>query len=73
MRRWRLAAAAAWSAVSALGLKGSGVDSRCLHVEPENFDGMKRSLEAGKRVQAPGGKLSIADALMAPIPGSDRV
>jgi threonine dehydratase len=31
---------------------------------------MKRSLEAGKRVQAPGGKLSIADALMAPTPGA---
>jgi len=38
--------------------------------QPENFDGMKRSLEAGKRVQAPGGKLSIADALMAPVPGA---
>ena len=39
-------------------------------VEPENFDGMKRSLEARKRVQAPGGKLSIADSLMAPMPGA---
>jgi threonine dehydratase len=54
----------------ALGLKGSGVDAQVHSVEPENFDGMKRSLEAGKRVQAPGGKLSIADALMAPIPGA---
>jgi threonine dehydratase len=54
----------------ALGLKGSGVAARVHSVEPENFDGMKRSLEAGKRVQAPGGKLSIADALMAPIPGA---
>src|SRR4051812_15697272 len=54
----------------ALGLKGSGVDASVHSVEPENFDGMKRSLEAGRRVQAPGGKLSIADALMAPIPGS---
>jgi len=53
----------------ALGLKGSAVDAKVHSVEPENFDGMKRSLEAGKRVQAPGGKLSIADALMAPIPG----
>ena len=52
----------------ALGLSGSGV--RVHSVEPENFDGMKRSLEAGKRVQAPGGKISIADALMAPIPGA---
>ena len=55
---------------TALGLKGSGVTAKVHSVEPENFDGMKRSLEAGKRVQAPGGKLSIADALMAPIPGA---
>ena len=55
---------------TALGLKGSGVAARVHSVEPENFDGMKRSLEAGKRVQARGGKLSIADALMAPIPGA---
>jgi len=54
---------------TALGLKGSGVTARVHSVEPENFDGLKRSLEAGQRVQAPGGKLSIADALMAPIPG----
>ena len=55
---------------TALGLRGSGVDAKVHSVEPDNFDGMKRSLEAGKRVQAPGGKLSIADALMAPIPGA---
>src|SRR5258708_15580228 len=55
---------------TALGLSGSGVTTKVHSVEPENFDGMKRSLEAGKRVQAPGGKLSIADALMAPIPGA---
>jgi threonine dehydratase len=54
----------------ALALKGAGVAAKVHSVEPENFDGMKRSLEAGKRVQAPGGKLSIADALMAPIPGT---
>ena len=51
----------------ALGMKGSNVKIRS--VEPENFDGMRRSLEAGTRVSAPGGKLSIADALMAPTPG----
>jgi threonine dehydratase len=53
----------------ALALKGAGVTAKVHSVEPENFDGMKRSLAAGKRVQASGGKLSIADALMAPIPG----
>jgi threonine dehydratase len=57
----------------ALGLKGSGSKAKVYSVEPENFDGMRRSLAAGMRVSAPGtsegGKLSIADALMAPIPG----
>jgi len=53
----------------ALALKGAGSAARVHSVEPQNFDGMKRSLEVGERVQAPGGKLSIADALMAPIPG----
>jgi threonine dehydratase len=55
----------------ALGMKDAKAKIRS--VEPENFDGMRRSLEAGARVSAPGagegGKLSIADALMAPIPG----
>jgi threonine dehydratase len=54
----------------ALALAGAGVTAKVHSVEPENFDGMKRSLEAGTRVQAPGGKLSIADALMAPTPGA---
>ncbi|HWY61484.1 MAG TPA: threonine/serine dehydratase [Rhizomicrobium sp.] len=53
----------------ALALKGSCVEARVRSVEPENFDGMRRSLAAGERVTAPGGKLSIADALMAPMPG----
>jgi threonine dehydratase len=53
----------------ALALNGAGVTAPVHSVEPENFDGMKRSLEAGTRAQAPGGALSIADALMAPIPG----
>jgi threonine dehydratase len=50
----------------ALGLNGNAIVRT---VEPDNFDGMKRSLEAGRRVAAPGGALSIADALMAPVPG----
>ena len=53
----------------ALGLKGAGCSARVHSVEPENFAGMKLSLEAGQRVKAAGGALSIADALMAPIPG----
>jgi threonine dehydratase len=51
----------------ALAVKDRGIKVRS--VEPENFDGLRRSLEAGERVSAPGGKLSIADALMAPMPG----
>jgi threonine dehydratase len=54
----------------ALALRGAGSLANVHSVEPESFDGMKRSLEAHARVKAPGGALSIADALMAPIPGS---
>jgi threonine dehydratase len=57
----------------ALALKGAGVAAPVHSVEPENFDGMKRSLAAHARTAAPGtsqgGPLSIADALMAPVPG----
>jgi threonine dehydratase len=53
----------------ALALRGAGVTARVHSVEPENFDGMRRSLEVGARATAPGGPLSIADALMAPTPG----
>jgi threonine dehydratase len=57
----------------ALAMKGASDsvvrNARIRSVEPENFDGMRRSLAAGERVAAPGGKLSIADALMAPMPG----
>jgi threonine dehydratase len=53
----------------ALALNGAKSPAKVHSVEPENFAGMKLSLEAGKRVQAAGGALSIADALMAPIPG----
>jgi threonine dehydratase len=53
----------------ALALKGAGVAAFVHSVEPENFDGMRRSLEVHARSTAPGGRLSIADALMAPTPG----
>ena len=53
----------------ALAMNGAKSPARVHSVEPENFAGMKLSLEAGKRVKADGGALSIADALMAPIPG----
>jgi len=54
----------------ALALQGNGSAARVHSVEPENFDGMRRSLTVGERVAAPGGALSIADALMAPTPGA---
>jgi threonine dehydratase len=58
---------------TALALKGSSIRAKVRSVEPENFDGMRLSLAAGNRTAAPGsgegGKLSIADALMAPMPG----
>src|SRR3954470_15388546 len=53
----------------ALGLQGAGSGAKVHSVEPENFAGMKLSLEEGQRATAAGGKLSIADALMAPTPG----
>ena len=54
---------------TALGLKGVGSAAKVHSVEPDNFAGMKLSLEEGRRATAAGGKLSIADALMAPTPG----
>jgi threonine dehydratase len=53
----------------ALALKGAGVAAFVHSVEPDNFDGMRRSLAAHAKSTAPGGKLSIADSLMAPTPG----
>ena len=44
--------------------------TRVWSVEAEGFDGMARSLAAGRRVAAPGGPASLADALMAPLPGA---
>lgn len=55
---------------TALGLNGAGSAARVHSVEPENFAGMKLSLEQGRRATAKGGALSIADALMAPTPGA---
>ena len=53
----------------ALALSGVSPGTAAISVEPENFDGMRRSLADGERETAPGGALSIADALMAPTPG----
>ena len=53
----------------ALAFSALSPATRVVSVEPEHYDGMKRSLRAGKRVAAPGGIPSVADALMAPMPG----
>jgi len=53
----------------ALALSGASPGTRAISVEPERFDGMRLSLAAGERMSAPGGPLSMADALMAPMPG----
>ena len=54
----------------ALAFSGKSPSTKVIGVEPERFDGMRLSLAAGQRTQAPGGELSIADALMAPAPGN---
>lgn len=53
----------------ALAFSAISPATRVVSVEPENYDGMKRSLAAGERVAAPSGVPSIADGLMAPMPG----
>lgn len=57
--------------VSGIALAVSTLDPRpkVISVEPENYDGMRRSLQAGARTRAEGGPLSVADSLMAPVPG----
>ena len=53
----------------ALAFSAISPATRIVSVEPECYDGMKRSLATGHRVVAPGGIPSVADALMAPVPG----
>ncbi len=53
----------------ALAIAGTSRRTKVYSVEPQNFEGMKRSLECGERTAAPGGKMSMADALMSPVPG----
>lgn len=54
----------------ALALSGAAPAAKVHSVEPEGFDGMRRSLIAGSRTAAPGGTISLADALMALAPGT---
>jgi len=53
-----------------LALAGASPSTKVTAIEPENYDGMTRSLAAGSRQAAPANTLSIADALQAPMPGA---
>jgi len=53
----------------ALALSGTSPGTKVTAVEPDRYDGMRLSLAARERRPAPGGQRSIADALMAPMPG----
>jgi len=53
----------------ALAFSKSSPDTDVISVEPERFDGMRESIVAGERTKATGGPPSLADALMAPMPG----
>jgi threonine dehydratase len=53
-----------------LALGTASPSTKVTGVEPENYDGMGRSLAAGSRVAAPANTISIADSLQAPMPGA---
>jgi len=53
----------------ALALSKSSPETLVISVEPERFDGMRTSMAAGERTKTTGGSPSLADALMAPMPG----
>lgn len=53
-----------------LALATASPATKVIAIEPENYDGMTRSLNAGSRVAAPANTPSIADSLQAPMPGA---
>jgi threonine dehydratase len=55
---------------TALALSNTCPGTKTVSVEPEDYDGMRRSRDAGTRMFAPAEEKSIADALMAPAPGA---
>jgi threonine dehydratase len=52
-----------------LALAHASPATKVVAVEPQSYDGMGRSLAAGKRTAAPADVPSMADALQAPMPG----
>jgi len=53
----------------ALAVSDKSPKTKVIAVEPERFDGMRLSLAAGEQTAAPGGAPSLADSLMASMPG----
>ncbi|HEY4125827.1 MAG TPA: threonine/serine dehydratase [Rhizomicrobium sp.] len=53
----------------ALAMSKASSRPRVVSVEPLGFDGMRLSVEGGKRIAAPATGISMADSLMAPMPG----
>src|ERR1700679_984273 len=53
----------------ALALSQARPQAKVVAVEPQDYDGMGRSLSQHAGIAAPAKKFTIADALMAPIPG----
>jgi threonine dehydratase len=55
---------------AALALSQICPTARTIAVEPVGYDGMGRSRDAGIRIAAPANEKSLADSLMAPMPGA---
>jgi threonine dehydratase len=55
---------------TSLAMSQTSPGTRVIAVEPENYDGMTRSMAAGERTAAPANTPSMADALQAPAPGA---
>lgn len=53
----------------ALAMAGASPGTKVLSVEPAGYEGMRLSLAAGQRTAARVSTISIADCLMAPMPG----
>lgn len=56
------------TAATAFLMNERSPQTRVFAVEPERFDDMRRSLEAGKRVSNPKGRKTICDSIMTPTP-----
>jgi threonine dehydratase len=54
----------------ALAFRQAAAGTRIWAVEPTGYDGMGRSLAAGRMQRVPGGAVTVADALQATAPGT---